>query len=364
MRERLAERLLATVMGWEDQDVARERPILQALADFKYNEYEQFQPGWRFIESLARWLDQIPSRADRQIAYALFRRRLIFISRAELHYAVASVYPDIVRRRLLHRAAGDLQLPEHLVARVAGDPAFGVRQRSCLFVGLSDGARTDVLRRANPGQINNEQVVADYNALPRKKDGLLEDLHADLNGTLGDEEATAARFTTVVLLDDFSASGISYARPDEPGKGKIARVAAMLRQMPDLVDPVDLEVVVVLYIATTQALDYLNDAVAALAADIGGTWKVEAVQRLATEIIIKRGDDPTLDGLIDALYDPIINDKHMKKGGTDGRYGFADCGLPVILSHNTPNNSIALLWADTELVRGLFPRVTRHREDT
>lgn len=364
MRERLAEGLLATVMGWEDADVARERPILQALADFKYNEYEQFQPGWRFIESLARWLDQIPKQGDRQTAYDVFRRRLIFISRAELHYAVASVYPDIVRRRLLHRAANDLGVPEHLVARVAGDPVFGVRQRSCLFVGLSDGARTDVLRRANPGQINNEQVVADYNALQRKKDGLLEDLHADLVGTLGDDAAHAAKFTTVVLLDDFSASGISYVRPDEAGKGKIARVAAMLSQMPDLVDPADLEVIVVLYIATTQALDYLNDAVAALAAEVGGAWHVEAVQRLAAEIIIRRGDDPGLDGLIDTLYDPIINDKHMKKGGTDGRYGFADCGLPVILSHNTPNNSIALLWADTELVRGLFPRVTRHREET
>ena len=363
MRERLAEGLLATVMGWEDPDVARERPILQALADFKYNEYEQFQPGWRFIESLARWLDQIPNHADRQAAYQLFRRRLIFISRAELHYVVASVYPDLVRRRLLHRAAGDLQVPEHLVARVAGDPAFSVRQRSCLFVGLSDGARTDVLRRANPKQINNEQVVADYNALERKKTGLLEDLHADLKGTLGEDAAAAAKFTTVVLLDDFSASGISYVRPDEPGKGKIARVAGVLSQMPDLVDHDDLEVLVVLYIATTQAVDYLKGAVVNLAAQSGGAWDVAAVQRLEAGIIVKRGDDPILDGLVDAVYDPIINDKHMKKGGTDGRYGFADCGLPVILSHNTPNNSIALLWADTERVRGLFPRVTRHRED-
>lgn len=363
MRERLAERLLATVMGWEDADVARERPVLQALADFKYNEYEQFQPGWRFIESLARWLDQIPDHAERQAAYDLFRRELIFVSRAELHYAVASVYPDIVRRRLLHRAAADLALPEHLVARVAGDPAFAVRQRSCLFVGLSDGARTDVLRRANPAQINNEQVVADYNALQRKKDGVLEDLRADLTGALGEDAAASAKFTTVVLLDDFSASGISYARPEEAGKGKIARVAGMLGQMPELVDLDDLEVIVVLYVATTQALSYLDNAVAALAAEVGGAWHVEAVQRLAAEIIIKRGDDSTLDGLIDALYDPIINDKHMKKGGADGRYGFADCGLPVILSHNTPNNSIALLWADTARVRGLFPRVTRHRED-
>src|SRR5947199_10188160 len=28
------------------------------------------------------------------------------------------------------------------------------------------------------------------------------------------------------------------------------------------------------------------------------------------------------------------------------RYGFAGGGLPLVLSHNTPNNSIGLLWAD------------------
>lgn len=101
----------------------------------------------------------------------------------------------------------------------------------------------------------------------------------------------------------------------------------------------------------------------ALAAEIGGTWDVASVQRLPSEIAIQPGVDTELDALIDAVYDPVINDKHMQKGGSDGRYGFAHCGLPVVLSHNTPNNSIALLWADTELVRGLFPRVTRHRED-
>ena len=54
----------------------------------------------------------------------------------------------------------------------------------------------------------------------------------------------------------------------------------------------------------------------------------------------------------------------MEKGGTDdSKYGFAACGLPLVLHHNTPNNSIALLWSyeDAEY-RGLFPRIQRHKE--
>ena len=37
MRDLLAERLLANVMGWTQEDVARERPDLQAMAAYKYS---------------------------------------------------------------------------------------------------------------------------------------------------------------------------------------------------------------------------------------------------------------------------------------------------------------------------------------
>jgi hypothetical protein len=361
MREGLAEQLLARVMAWEEEDVTRERPVLQALADYKYDEYEQFQPGRRFIESLARWLSQFDDIKKRHEAYRMFHERLIFVSRAEMQHLVVAVFSDVVRPALVARAANDLDIPKHLIRRIVTDPAYATRKRSCLFVALSDGARTDVLRRANPDDINNEQVVVDYQALELKKDGLLKDLREDLGKDMG-PDVSNARFSTVVLLDDFSASGISYARED--GKGKVARVGDRLRHMGDLVDLDDLEVLVILFVATDKAIEHLEAAVSGLEESVGGTWSVRAIQRLGPDVAIHKGDDPELDALIQEIYDPAINDKHMKKGGTDGRYGFADCGLPVVLAHNTPNNSIALLWGpDTTKIRGLFPRVSRHRED-
>ena len=58
MRDRVAEELLARVLEWASEDVARERPLIQALAAYKYDEYQQFSTGSRFIENLALWLKE------------------------------------------------------------------------------------------------------------------------------------------------------------------------------------------------------------------------------------------------------------------------------------------------------------------
>lgn len=58
MKAALAERLLAEVMERSPEDVASERPVLQVLADRKYDAYQQFSPGMRLVESLALWLGQ------------------------------------------------------------------------------------------------------------------------------------------------------------------------------------------------------------------------------------------------------------------------------------------------------------------
>jgi len=63
-------------------------------------------------------------------------------------------------------------------------------------------------------------------------------------------------------------------------------------------------------------------------------------------------------------YDEKASDRHIAIGGTESaRFGFANCSLPLVLSHNTPNNSIYALWGPEEYqFFGLFPRVSRHRQ--
>src|SRR5271157_373026 len=71
MRDQNAQTLLAKVMNWESgDDVSSRVPSLQLLADYKYDHYQRFGPGRRFIESLALWLNQFDV-ADRDTALNL-----------------------------------------------------------------------------------------------------------------------------------------------------------------------------------------------------------------------------------------------------------------------------------------------------
>ena len=55
--------------------------------------------------------------------------------------------------------------------------------------------------------------------------------------------------------------------------------------------------------------------------------------------------------------------------GSDPSLGFGGFALPVVLHHNTPNNSVGQLWADTSERndganrRALFPRRERHNPE-
>ena len=105
MRDELAENLLTKVMNWSDAEKAAERAFLQDLARYKYDEYQQYAPGRRFIESLALWLRRLHTEAERRTAYEFVRRRLIFVSTAEMRFLVDLAFPTAIRPLLISRAA-------------------------------------------------------------------------------------------------------------------------------------------------------------------------------------------------------------------------------------------------------------------
>lgn len=79
-------------------------------------------------------------------------------------------------------------------------------------------------------------------------------------------------------------------------------------------------------------------------------------------VIDDRCDDEGLTSLLRSHYDSAIEDEHT---GTLIWYGYKQCGLPLVLEHNTPNNSVALLWAESEenatpRMKPLFMRRKRH----
>jgi hypothetical protein len=158
------------------------------------------------------------------------------------------------------------------------------------------------------------------------------------------------RFRTVVLLDDFSASGHTYYMPEDDGSvsGKIRTFhdAIMDSNNPllDLVDADELEVFIVLYVGTQDAKSHLDKYSRRVWEDLGASVGVEIVQPLSPSMRLTDQTIGAMRPLVKKYYDDDIFDPHMRKGkSVDGRYGFAGCGLPVVMHHNTPNNSIALL---------------------
>lgn len=370
MRDRLAEELLARVLQWTNEEVAQERPLIQAVAAYKYDEYQQFSAGSHFIESLALWLNQFATTEERRTAYDFVKTRLVFCSSTEMRHLVEMAYPDHIRPMLLERTAtgGDRYRPRAIAER----SDFKIRLRQCLFLGLSDGARIDAFRRANTPALNHEQIWQTHELSADRVTKLLAKLEEHLSQMLNRPlEAQERRFRTLVLLDDFSASGTSYyALPaNAPPGGKIASFFQELcgdGPSSRLVDLADLEVYVLLYMATEQALTHLREASVATWGTRGIRCVVDAVQWLPNDLRLERNGPDPIRRLIDdtRYYDHSIHDTHLRKGGTaDARYGYADCGLPLVLHHNTPNNSIALLWSyEDKAFRGLFPRIQRHKE--
>ncbi|WP_260706623.1 phosphoribosyltransferase-like protein [Edaphobacter flagellatus] len=372
MNNQLAEELLSKVMGWQPADFNQVGLELQAMASYKYDEYQQFSPGMRFTESLARWLSQF-TPDERPVALDYIRKHLVFISTAELNHLVSIAYPDCIRPLLLDLAAKKAGIEPWRKRQIAASDAFRVLQRKTLFLGLSDGARTDVFRRANP-LLTNEQVRQSHEPSRERIDGLVKDLKIalkDMGEPVAAEESTEQSdpaFEVVVLMDDFSASGISYLRLTEDGAvtGKIGKFLVNLANpenpLSKLVVKEGREVILVLYLATAKVEEKLMAQRKALEERFGVKLNIIVVQRLPNETILIEGAKPDIDALIKKYYDDTNETDATRLGGTDLRYGFAGCGLPLVLSHNTPNNSLGLLWADGPQMRSLFPRVTRHKD--
>ena len=98
-----------------------------------------------------------------------------------------------------------------------------------------------------------------------------------------------------------------------------------------------------------------------------------STDRLITQLLITTSMDPSgsRDVLDHALEELDVGgapaERHCREAGqSDMKLGYANCALPIVLEHNTPNNSIPLLWAETtgkggaHRMRPLFYRRDRH----
>lgn len=382
MNQLLALRVLSRIMEWPDDRARQEFDWLKLMARFKYDGYRDFQAGMRFTESLATWLQQF-KKPDRETAYALVRLALVYISSNEMVHLVEQFYPRNVVNRLFRTVATECRIPPY---RVLVDENTQVAierlRRQTLFMGLSDGARIDTIRHANTALLTNEQIVQGTQVDRGKWRDLLANLRQDLDDS-------NARFRLVFLIDDFTATGTSFLRFDDrkqEWKGKLPRFRDSVEMANNSLSGDKLfddgwELCIHHYITSSAAAKAiekrLDDSAHAFPEDWASSTHLSFGMLLPPTLPInadsRRHESFLADfrRLTEIYYDPAIQTEHTAVGGvTHLGLGYGACALPVVLEHNTPNNAIALLWAETDggdvsgdpipAMRPLFRRRQRH----
>ncbi len=370
MNEDLCLRTLASIMDWSNDRARTEYQWLRLMSRFKYDSYRDFVAGVRFLECLITWLTQFDKAHERQAAYDFVRNRLIYVGSAELTKLVELCYFETVKPTIAAVAAAEIGVERHrLWAHPDGPTAYARSLRHVLIMGLSDGARTDMLRYVARGDLTNEQVVGFTHIDFDKWEDLLTDLRED---TKHDE----SRFRYLFVIDDFTASGTSLLRkPGDKWKGKLVRLWNSLeRAKTDLKeDPLEegWTLYVHHYLATPRAVEVVQARHDEALKELGDAWfqnvKFTFSAKFDASIEVTDASDPAFLELTDAYYDASIEpEKHLEECGIDDlKRGYAACSLPLILEHNTPNNSLALLWAESASIDGhamrpLFRRHQRH----
>lgn len=365
MKQDLALRVLSEIMKWDDTRARDEFAWLRLISRLKYDSYRDFVAGARFLESLADWLQQF-DQTEREAAYNFIRRNLVFIGPLEMQHLVEHTYPETVQKRLFASVAGRLNIPTYMVlAQPDARKTYEALLRKTLFLGLSDGARIDDFRRANSGIISNEQVVIATQINESKWGALLKDLRQNLC----DENA---KFAFVYLVDDFMGSGTTLLRErNGVWDGRLLRFWEENQKVIQNSFEPDWVLCVHHYIGTYQVSVAIQDRHRAALQSRGEKAWFKNVEFsfgtiLPKDLPIDEGRHGDFLKLVNKYYDPSIETLHTRLGGTDVRLGFGSCGLPLVLEHNTPNNSVALLWADTtgdggaHPMRPLFRRKQRH----
>jgi len=376
MDQELGLNILSDIMQWPDDRARQEFRWLRLMARLKYDGYRDFLAGVRFFERLAHWLQQF-QLDERETAYQFIRRKLVYIGSAEVTHLAKRFYHQEVESRLLQTVSQRCGIPTYRVwTDAAAIEEFGRQKRKTLFMALSDGAGIDVIRHANVRNLSNEQFVGVTQADDEKWDDLLKELRRDLN----DE---TAKFSLVYLIDDFTGSGNSLLRPDDKKKdewkGKLMRFRTSIKKATD--NPYldnGWALCVHHYIGGYEASENVKTREAAARRRYESEGWFNAVN-FSFGMILPKNCPIQSEGngnedfivLTDKYYNPSIQDRHTEVGGVKKiTLGFGACGFPLVLEHNTPNNSVALLWAEAEPsekdgtkypeMRPLFRRRPRH----
>ena len=377
MRFNLAKQFLARLMGWDDIAATEHLQEIDLMSDVKYDSYDQFMPGIKFAGNFYLWLSQFEKMTDRMLMYEFVKKYIIFINSTQISHLIDLLYNTRIIPAIRQKVVKDFQNQGKAVNKykhkhLENSPEFKSHKRRTLFIGLSDGSHIDIIRRNS--YLDNDQVLTNY----YPDDSKIKDLADELEGSKDLMDGTEKKFESIVLIDDFTASGSSYIRLKEDGTfaGKLPKFFDTVWDKDEfknlLADGFD--IYLYFLIATESALAHINAMLNEYKKQRPGlSVTVECVQKLYEDAKFTSHSDPEALAMQSVISQKrFVNETALTNaykdsypaGNTDYHLGYKQCALTVVLNHNTPNNSLPIIWQPKrEGVNKLYPlfyRITRH----
>ena len=377
MKFNLAKKFLAQLMNWDDIEATERFQEIDLMADIKYDSYDQFMPGIKFVGNFYLWLSQFDDINERKLMYDFVKKYIIYINSNQISHLIDLLYNTKIIPLIREKVVEDFKRKKQTINKynyrhLDNSLEFKSHKRKMLFIGLSDGSHIDIIRRNS--YLNNDQVLTNY----YPDDTKLEDLAKELRESKDVENDDKKEFESIVLVDDFTASGSSFIRMKEDGSftGKLPKFFNEISGNNKFHALFSDDFVIHLYflIATKIALNYISDLLERYMQQHEGLKvKVDCIQTLNEDAKFtnhqekEAKDMPKIIAKKRYINESELSDPYKKSyADGDDRYylGYKQCALTLVLDHNTPNNSLPIIWQpkreEGELLYPLFYRITRH----
>lgn len=379
MKFDLAKQFLVQLMDWDEIEATKRLEEIDLMADIKYDSYDQFMPGIKFVGNFYLWLSQFEKMEDRKLMYEFVKKYIIYINSTQVSHLIDLLYNTKIIPLIREKVVNDFKqkgvtINKYNHKQLDNTQEFNVHKRKTLFIGLSDGSHIDIVRRNS--YLDNDQVLTNYYL----DDTKIEDLEKNLSGSKELANEALKKFESIVLIDDFTASGSSFIRVKDDGNfgGKLPTFFTVLennKKFKNLLAD-GYEVRLFFLIATKNAIMYIADLLEKYMQQHQGlTVQVECIQTLDEDAKFTNHQEQEARQMLDIIArkryinEPKLTDAYKKSYDDDAekRYhlGYKQCALTVVLNHNTPNNSLPIIWQPkredkAQPLYPLFYRITRH----
>lgn len=307
--------------AWDDaSEVFLDQSAIEYLGRKVFNDYEPSQFD-QFEDRLDRWLHNITEEEDQRTLFLLLSR-LFFIGRPEFESLCRTAYNGPVHRWLVEQLNVDIADPTAMEALDAG-------VAETWFCPITDSMRINSFLKAN--KLTGKSHRPDWRSLRKFGDSakILQYI-------------TSNQIQRIILLEDFVGSG--------------TQMRSAVRFAADISANIK---ILALPLVTCPAGDQVGRQLARLP-----NVSYEPVMVIPPEMLIKADIQPGEPLFFQTVRDLIVRARtKLSEPETDvesRRYhGYKGTGAVVAMYSNCPNNSLPIIYDETEGWHALFPRIKR-----